>query len=909
VQLTEDHIAYIIKDLHYRGIVAEEVENQLVDHICAAVEARIDRGEKFIDAYHGVLKEFGHTSGLRKIQEETLRQVNHKSVFMLKNYLTIAFRQLKKQGFYSVINIVGLAVGIAACLLIVLFITDELSYDRYSKNSDRIYRVNNDISFGGNAAGLAVSAAPVGHAMQQDYPEVESTVRFRYSGAYLVKTADGNDNIRENNVAWTDSTFFRIFDIPVLEGNPDKALAEPEAVAISRRMAEKYFPGKSALGGTIILDNVRRAHVTAVYENIPRQSHFHFDILISLAGNTWPYARSSQSTAFVNENWNTYLLLRPGTNKAELEAKFPKFLVKYMEPSVRALLGKDFTIKKMEEAGDRYVISLMALPDIHLHSALIAEFEPNGNIEYIYIFGLVAIFILGIASINFMNLSTARSGGRAKEVGIRKVMGSLRKHLVRQFLMESILVTSFSSLAAVVLAYLALPFFNALASTSLQLPVGDIRFYLILGTFAVFIGILAGLYPSFFLSAFKPVNVLKGKFGLGMRSRSIRGALVVFQFTITMLLIVGALTVNRQLNFIQNKKLGFDKDQIIVVKDGYALRPRANVQAFKNEVMQLASIENGTICGYLPVDNSDSQRSTSAWWAEGKDPSTENLVSAQTWGAADYDYIKTFGMKIKSGRDFSPKFGTDSSAVILNEEAVARLGLGEDAVGKKILTFADGANTQETKTKIVIGVVENFHFSSLKEGIKPLVLEIPEAKEWNDGSISFKFKGNDAKEVIREIEHIWRKRAPGQPFLYAFLDEDFQRTYQSEQKLGSMFNVFASLAILIACLGLFALTAFITEQRSKEIGIRKVLGATVGNIVMLLSKEFSKLILIAFVIAVPVAIYGVNWWLNGYTFKTEIGALIYAFAGLLVLGISWLTMSFQSFKAASTDPVKSLRSE
>ncbi|HWA33461.1 MAG TPA: FtsX-like permease family protein, partial [Cyclobacteriaceae bacterium] len=711
-----------------------------------------------------------------------------------------------------------------------------------------------------------------------------------------------------SNVAWTDSTFFNIFDIPVLEGNPDKALAEPEAVAISRRMAEKYFPGQSPIGRTIILDNVRRAHVTAVYENIPKQSHFHFDILISLAGNTWPYARHSKSTAFVNENWNTYLLLKPGTDKSALEAKFPQFLVKYMEPSVRELLGQDFTIKKMEESGDHYIITLMPLRDIHLHSALVGEFEPNGSIEYIYIFGLVALFILGIASINFMNLSTARSGGRAREVGIRKVMGSLRIHLVRQFLTESILVTVFSSVAAVGLAYLLLPFFNQLASTTLKLPLGDLRFYLIMAAFAVFIGILAGVYPSFFLSAFKPVNVLKGKIALGMKSGSIRGALVVFQFTITILLIIGALTVNQQLKFIQNKKLGFDKDQIIVVKDGYALRPRANVQAFKDEVLQLASIENGAICGFLPVDNTDSQRSTGAWWAEGKEPSTENLVSAQTWGA-DYDYIKTFGMKIKSGRDFSRQFSTDSSAVILNEEAVARLGLGDAAVGKRILTFADGANSQETKTRLVIGVVENFHFSSLKEAIKPLILEIPGGKDWNDGSISFKFKGSNVKEVIGDIEKIWKKRAPGQPFLYAFLDEDFQRMYESEQKLGSMFNVFALLAILIACLGLFALTAFITEQRTKEIGIRKVLGATVGSIVVLLSKEFGKLIIIAFVIAVPIAVYGVNWWLDGYTFKTHIGVLVYAFAGLLVLGISWVTMSFQSFKAASSDPVKSLRSE
>jgi len=831
---------------------------------------------------------------------------------MFKNYLVIAFRNLRKQGFYSAINIAGLAVGIAACLVIVLYVADELGYDKFNEKADRIYRVNSEIKFGENHLHMAVSPAPLAQTFSQDFPEIESTVRFRSYGSYLVRPANGTDNIKEPRVISNDSTFFKIFSVKVLEGNPKTALSLHASVAISKTTARKYFPNSSALGQLLILDNKRTAKVTAVFEDMPAASHFHFDILISMVGD-WPVAKEALQTNFLSNNFNTYLLLKKGTDAKALERKFPAFIAKHIAPQILAAVGNDFTMEKYYAAGNKYEFTLTPLLDIHLKSDLKVELEPNGNVTYVYLFSVVALFILAIACVNFMNLSTARSANRAKEVGVRKVMGSMRMHLIRQFLTESTLVTVFAFGIAIGLAYLILPFFNNLAQKQLFIPFTNPILYLTLLAAALIVGMLAGVYPAFFLSSFQPVHVLKGQVALGMKSGFIRSGLVVFQFVISIFLIIGAITVNRQLNFIQNKKLGFEKNQVIIIHDGYALRPtdkaiNSNVQTFKNEVLKISSVESGTISGHLPVENPDSYRNDNTFWMEGKQPTVENLVSLQNWGV-DQDYIKTLGMKIKQGRSFSNEFPSYSSAVILNEAAVAQFGL-TDPIGKRITTFSgnrpDGSpDPNSGKYWTIIGVVENFNFSSLKEGISSLGLFL----EMSDGNISFRFNANNSQETIKSIENVWKRIASGQPFQYSFLDEDFGRMYTSEQRLGQIFASFASLAIIIACLGLFALTAFTAEQRTKEIGIRKVMGASVSSIVVLLSKEFGKLILIAFVLAVPLAWFSVDWWLKGYTFKTEIGIAVYALAGLFCLLIAWLTMGYQSIRAATTSPVNSLRSE
>ena len=906
-QLTSEHINYIIKDLHYRGLVYEPLQNELVDHICSSVENEMEQGKNFIDAYQEVLKSFGNTSGLRGVQQLTLNEENKNKNFMIKNYLTIALRNLRKHSFYSFINIAGLAIGVSACLLITLFIIDELSYDTYNEKADRIYRINNEIKFGGNHLELATSSAPSGYTLLQDYPEVEATVRFRSYGSYLVRPENGTENIKENNVIWTDSTFFKIFSVKVLEGNPHTALKEPASIAISKRTAQKHFPNESALGKTMILDNKYNAKVTAVFEDIPTASHFHFDILIAMVGD-WPVAREAQSTAYLSNNFNTYLLLKEGADANAFENKLPEFLTKYIGPQIAQALGSEFTLEKFREAGNIYEMTLMPLLDIHLHSDAKAELEPNGSITYVYLLAIVALFILGIACINFMNLSTARSSNRSKEVGVRKVMGSARSYLVRQFLLESTLVTLLAFFIAIVLVQLALPVFNGLALKQLHIPFDNPIFYLLLVSAALLVGIIAGIYPSFFLSAFKPVDVLKGKASHGMKSGLVRSGLVVFQFVISIFLIVGAIAVNRQLEYIQTKKLGFNKDQVIVVQDAYALRPN-KVEGFKQEVLKNSNILKGTISGYLPVENGNSSRSDNPYWKEGSDPSPENMVSMQNW-KVDQDYIKTFGMNILEGRDFSLDFPSDSSAVILNEAAVNQFGFDGDPIGRRISTLdgslSDGSpDPNNTKSWTIVGVVENFHFSTMREGITPLGLFVGKS----DGSVSFRFRAKDVQDVIQFIEGSWKSMAPGQPFQYSFLDDDFGSMYAAEDRLGKIFIFFAGLAIIIACLGLFALTAFTAEQRAKEIGIRKVLGASVSSIVLLLSKEFGKLIAIAFLIAIPLAWYSVEWWLKGYAYKTEIGLEVYALSGSLAFLVAWLTMGYQSIKAANSNPTDALTGE
>lgn len=897
--LTNDHIDYIIKDLNYRGIVADGIQEELIDHICSGVETEMSKGKKFIDAYHHILKSFGSTSGLQETQQEIIKSENQKTKIMLRNHLTIAIRNLRKHSFYTFINVAGLSIGVAVCFIILLFVINEVSYDKHFNKADQIYRIQSEIQFGGNHSFTTYNPAPMASALAANFPEVEASTRFREHGSYLVKRFD--DNIKEDHVIWTDSTFFKVFDLPMIAGNAATALKEPNSIAISERIAKKYFPDENALGQTLILDNKMNMKITAVYQDIPVNSHFHFDILIAMAG-----LEEAQRTVWYSNNFQTYMLLRKDASIPDLDTKIKALVDKNMMPQIAELLGSDFTAEKFAAAGNKIEYKLQPLTDIHLKSSLQGEFEPNFDIAYVYLFVAIALFILTIACINFMNLSTARSANRAKEVGIRKVMGSFRSHLMRQFLSESVLLSIFSFVLAFGIAYLLLPLFNQLSDRHLSIPTGMPILYGVLFFAALLVGLLAGIYPAFFLSAFNPASVLKGNVSLGMKSGLIRSSLVVFQFTVSIFLVIGTLAVNRQLNYIQNKKLGFNKDQVIVVEDAYALGDKRVV--FKDEIMHTGKMSSATISGYLPV--SGTWRNDNPWWVDGRDPAIqENLVSLQNW-QVDFDYIKTLGMHIKEGRDFSLDFPSDSSAVILNEAAVKGFNFEGEVIGGKIATFGDnaqgGPDKDHLQTLTVVGVVENFHFESLKQNVTPVMIYLSEKP---NGNISFRFESHNAQEIITLLESKWKEMAPGQPFTYSFIDESFGRMYSSETRLSKVFNVFAFLAILIACLGLFALTSFTAEQRTKEIGIRKVLGASISSIVLLLSKEFGKLILIAFVLAAPLAWYGIDWWLKDYTYKTEIGVGLYLIAGVAAFLIAWLTMSFQSFKAASSDPVKSLRSE
>lgn len=895
-ELTNEHINYITKDLHYRGLVYEPLQDELVDHICSSVEEEMEQGKRFMEAYLDVLKAFGHTRGLRETQQLTIQSKNSIFIIMLKNYLTIAFRNLRKQSFYSIINITGLAIGVACCLVIVLYIMNELSYDRHHANADRIYRIDNEILFNGNHLRLASTSAPMAGALVADYPEVEVAARFFQNGPFLVKR--DIENFREEKIAHADNDILKIFDIPFISGNPENALTEPNTMIISESAEEKYFPGENALGQTLILDNTTTYKITGVFKDMPETSHFHLDMIPSL--ETEPMSKDQQ---WLSNNLNTYILLQKGATAADLEAKFPTMLEKYVGPLLKLMLGPDTSLEKFKEAGNKFEWTVRPLTDIHLYSDLTAEFEPNSDITYVYLFGAVAIFILLIACINFMNLSTARSSNRAKEVGMRKVMGSLRSHLVNQFLMESILLSLFSFVIALLFATLAMPLFNDLAGRQLNIPWDSPTFFLVVFGFAFIIGIFAGTYPAFFLSAFRPINVLKGNMSLGMKSGLIRSGLVVFQFSISIILLVGTFTVQRQLSYIQQKKIGFNKDQVIVIKDAYAMGDQ--LQSFKDEVLKNSMITNGSISGFLPV--SGTNRNDNVYWPKGMQPSEDNMVSLQIW-SVDYDYVKTLGMNIIDGRDFSENFRSDSNAVILNQSAVKMMGYNEEVIGKEISTFARGMDENGRPNQSatpIIGVVEDFHFESLKQNITPLAFFLRKSS----GAITFRFEAANTQDVIKTIESIWRTMAPGQPFQYSFLDDDFSAMYKSEQRLGEIFAIFAGLAIIVASLGLFALTSFTAEQRTKEIGIRKVLGASISSIVMLLSKEFGKLIIISFFLSVPVAWYAVNWWLEGYMYKVEVGVFVYFLAGLASFLIAWITMGYQSIKAASSNPIEALRGE
>ncbi|HET9052827.1 MAG TPA: FtsX-like permease family protein, partial [Cyclobacteriaceae bacterium] len=750
------------------------------------------------------------------------------------------------------------------------------------------------IKFGGNHWNMTFAPAPMAAALADEIPEVEAAVHFRQRGSYLVKRE--TENIKETHVVWAGKDFFKIFTVPLLEGNPDQALTEPNTLAISERTARKFFPNENALGQTLVLDNKWNFKITAVYENMPATSHFHFDFILAMEGLS-----EAKQTYWLSNNFQTYMLLREGADARAVETKIAQMVDKHAVPQFAQVVGEGMTMEKFTAGGNKLAYTLQPLRDVHLKSELQGEFEPGFNITYVYMFIAVALFILIIACINFMNLSTARSANRAKEVGIRKVMGSFRSHLVRQFLSESVLLSFFSFALAVGLAYMLLPLFNDLSGRELSVPFNSISFYAVLLAGTLVTGLLAGTYPSFFLSAFKPVHVLKGQVSLGMRSGFIRSSLVVFQFAVSIVLIIGTIAVLSQLNYIRNKKIGFNKDQVIMVEDTYALGDQRT--AYKNEILRNSAIVNGTFSGYLPV--SDTWRNDNPWWADGKDyKQPENMVSLQNWNV-DHDYIKTLGMTMKAGRDFSMNFPSDSTAVIINETAARNFNFDGDPIGKKIVTFAD-RDSDELVRLTVIGIVENFHFESMKENIGAVMLFLSKQPQ---GNLSFRFQSQDTKAVIDLLESKWKEMAPGQPFTYSFLDERFGNMYAAETRLGKVFGVFAGFAIIIACLGLFALTAFTAEQRTKEIGIRKVLGASVSSIVVLLSKEFTKLILISFVLAAPLAWWGVSKWLEAYQYKIELGWPVFMIAGGIAVFIALLTMSFQSIKAAVENPTKSLRGE
>jgi putative ABC transport system permease protein len=806
---------------------------------------------------------------------------------MVKNYFKIAFRNLWRNKAFSAINIFGLAIGIATCLIIMLFVWNELSYDRFNKKADRIIRV----VFRGTVDGQKMKEAnvmpPVAQILKSNYPEVEEATRLRVGGSPIITYADKSFN--EKSFAFVDSNFFHVFTLPFLEGDATTALTQPNTIVVTKAIANKYFGNENPLGKILNIKGENTGFkITGVIDKVPVNSHFHFDFFASMAN-----VSDSRSNSFMTSEYYTYLVLQKDFNYKKLEAKLPQIVEKYIGPQLQEGMG--ISLAQFRQKGNDIGLYLQPLTDIHLHSDFTNDLEPEGDIRYVYIFSAIAFFMLLIACINFMNLSTAGASKRAREVGIRKVLGSMKAELVRQFLFESIMLTTIALMLAIVFVFISLPIFNNFSGKNLSFNLTSNPLILpLLLLFVLVTGIFAGSYPAFFLSSFKPVTVLKGRFTSGKKSIGLRSGLVVFQFFISIVLIVSTTIVYKQLDYIQNIKLGYDKDQVLVLPETWLLGK--NQEAFHQQILQDPRVINVSVSGYLPAGSSYGNN-----FFIYPDNNVSQLVKTLRYDV-DYNYIATLGMKMSYGRNFSKDFGTDSTGIILNQTAAKAFGWGQNALGK---TISSRDNNGIQNSYHVIGVVKDFHFKSLHELISPLVMILSQGA----GTMIVKVKTKDIAGLVSTLKKDWAELSPDGPMNYSFLDDRVNQTYEAEHKMGIILGIFSALTIFIACLGLFGLVTFTAEQRTKEIGIRKVLGAGVPGIVKLLSKDFLKLVLLAILIATPIAWWAMNKWLQDFAYRINISWWMFAIAGVVAVLIALITVSFQAIKAAIANPIKSLRTE
>ncbi|UCD61731.1 MAG: ABC transporter permease, partial [Flavobacteriaceae bacterium] len=810
---------------------------------------------------------------------------------MFKDHIKIAWRSLKKEPFYTFLNTFGLAIGMAGGILIALYINDELSYDKMFTDADRIYRIDTDIKFGGAEIKGTEVSAPMAGAMQNDFPYVETTVRFQNQGSMLIRRSNTDMNTKELNATFVDSTFFEMFDIKLLVGDINTALKQPNTLVLTRTAAEKHFGIRNALGQDLILNNTDTYTVTGVIDDLPKNSFLrNHSVFMAMAGFA-----DSRENHWGNTNYYTLIKLIPETNIEDFQEPLQGMFTKYMLPWAQGYFP-GITEESFKAAGNYVRYHTMALTDIHLHSNRQSEMSPNSSIQNVYILSFIGLFLIVLASVNFMNLSTAHSLRRAKEVGIRKTLGSNKPELIRQFLTESGLISFISLFLALIIAMIALPYFNDLSGKLVSIPYSSPLFWIILLSSTIILGLFSGSYPAFFMSRFIPVTVLKGTGNNNVGGRNIRNSLVVFQFAISVFLIVSTLVVFQQLNFIQSKDLGYTKDQVLLIDDAFAAGNQ--IQAFKEEVIGLSQVENATLSSFLPTPSS---RSSSSYFKEGA-MDQENALQMQVWDV-DHDYLSTLGMKLISGRNFNRQFITDSTSVVINEAALSVMGVGrEEAIGMRL---SRDLELERPEYYTIIGVVKNFHYESLHENIGALALFLNNST----GNMAIRLKAGDFSNTINIIEQIWSEFAPGQPFSYRFMDESFNTTFEAEQRLSKIFMVFTILSILIACLGLFGLAAFNAQKRTKEIGVRKVLGASVGQITYKLTVDFLKLVGVAILVSVPVGWYVMNKWLEDFSYRIEIGWWVFVLAAFLAVAIAIITVSYQSIKAAIVNPVKSLRTE
>lgn len=811
---------------------------------------------------------------------------------MLKNYLKVAMRQFGKQKMYAAIKIGGFAFSIAACLLIALYIRNELSYDKFWRDAGRIYRVIGWYSNNGKLQKGVDFPAPTGKTLKANFPEIELSGRIMCNrlmggGSKEIRPVNVQENTYEEGLAFADQQILDILKVPMVYGDRSKALAEPYTMVISKSKADKYFPGRNPIGQVMILDNdIKHPYrIGGVMADFPLNSHLQYSFLLTLSSvEFW----NGEQNNWGDWNYLDYVLVRPGTNIKQLEAKVTKDIIQhYLLPDM--IKGG---MKNAAQEAKKFSLHLQPVTDINLYSYDIQDEVSHGDVRFVWLFGAIAGFILLIACINFINLSTAKSANRAKEVGLRKVVGSYRSSLIGQFLAESIIYSVLSFVLGVLLAFLMLPYFNTLAAKTLTIPWLAWWLFPMIIVSALVVGIAAGVYPAFYLSSFKPVQVLKGSLSTGSKSSILRNGLVVFQFTASIIMIISTLVISKQMNFILHQKVGFDKDQVVMLQGCNTLTTR-DVKNLKNELSNLAAVKSVSISDYLPV--AGTKRNGNTFFMEGRtrlDPG----VSGQFWQIDD-TYLKTLGIKLVEGRNFSYDRAEDTTGrnVIINQTLAKKLNL------KKAI----GARITNGYVYTVVGVVQDFNFESMRDHVGPLMLHFG----ISPSIISVKVRGADMKNTLAAITTTWKNLVPNQPIRYTFLDESFANMYADVLRMGHIFTTFAILAMVIACLGLFALSAFMAEQRSREIGIRKVLGASVSGITTLLSVDFVKLVFIAILIASPIAWWAMVKWLQGFAYAIKVQWWIFIVAGCIAIFIALFTVSFQSVRAALMNPVRSLRSE
>jgi putative ABC transport system permease protein len=809
---------------------------------------------------------------------------------MIKNYFVIAYRNLMKYKVISFINLFGLAIGLTCCLLILAYLLNELSYDRFNPQANRIYRVTRSFNDQNGVVSLNLStiSPPFGPYLLNDFPDIQKMTRLLPNGITPMRYREKLFN--ENNVFFADPNFFDVLSAKVLQGNPKTVLSAPFTLMLTKEVAQKYFGNEDPVGKTIRCNNQFDLKVTGIFEGLPPNAHLHPQLLVSfttLNDNT-VYGAENMRTNWGNNSFFTYLMLPENYPVNQIIAQFPAFVDKHMDHKDYAGMNPSRFTK----------LGLQKLTDIHLRSHTDYEAEPNGDISRIYIFSAIAFFILLIACINYMNLSTARSALRAREIGIRKVIGARRKELILQFLSESVLICCVALLIAGVCAFLGISWINKISGQNLS--IGILMKWQVLVPLLVtpvVVGSLSGLYPALFLSSFQPIKTLKGLFKADGGGISFRKVLVVTQFAISIILIIATVIVFQQLHFMQKKSLGYERDRLVIMP--YATDVSTKYVAFRSELLHNPSILSVARSSRIPTGRL--LDAAGAFTLSGD--SMRPVQTTIKYVSVDYDFFPTYKIRLLAGRNFSRNFSTDTASFILNESSVSALGWksADAAVGKD---FKYGNQTGH-----VIGVVNDFNFESMHQRIAPTVfLMLPASQEYFN-NISIKVAGNRIPSVLSFLETTWRRFFPETPYQYNFLDERFDALYQSEQRQGTIFIVFACIAIFIACLGLFGLSAFAITQRIKEIGVRKVLGANVGRIVGLLSKDFLKLVAVAALMAFPIAWYAMNNWLKDFAYRVGINWWVFLLAAFLAAMIAWLTVGIQAMKAATANPVRSLRTE